>query len=218
MIKILLTTKTGVHRILRDLQNQSINSRVDQLEILQVIVQLSESHKYAYDLAVTGTFLQEGYLVIRNNISLCQKDRLSKHKRDSRGDFEIKKYSKKYFDDQTYGLEPIPDEDIPVLKSWIRVVNNFLQDKKIAEFSILGNYLFFEYALSFLTKCDSPLFKMHHSLKEEFKSLFYSMLDVCFEHKNLCDFFLQDTMLTHWFLQLIDVILIILITLSDPPF
>jgi hypothetical protein len=83
-------TTQGVHRILRDLHNQSINSKADQLEILQVIVQLSESHKYAYDLAVTGTFLQEGYLIIRNNISLCQKDRLFKHKRDSRGDFEIK--------------------------------------------------------------------------------------------------------------------------------
>jgi len=65
-------------------------------------------------------------------------------------------------------LEPISDENIPVLKSWIRVVNDFLQDKKIAEFSILGNYLFFEYALSFLTKCESPLFKMHQSRRTSF--------------------------------------------------
>ena len=85
-----MSDQIGVHRILRDLYNQSINSKPDQFEILQVVQELSESHKHTYDLAVTGTFLQEGFMIIRNNVSLCQKDHLRKHKRDSRGDFEIK--------------------------------------------------------------------------------------------------------------------------------
>jgi len=80
----------GVHRILRELYNQSINSHNDQIALIEVIKELSESYQNVYNLAVLGSFMQEAFTVIRENISLCQIEPLNKDKRDERGNFEAK--------------------------------------------------------------------------------------------------------------------------------
>ena len=74
-----------------------------------------------------------------------------------------KKYTKKLYYHESYQLDPIAEENIYLLKNWGYIIINFLKDKKIAEFSILGNYLFFEYALAFLTKCENPELIMKNS-------------------------------------------------------
>jgi hypothetical protein len=112
-------------------------------------------------------------------------------------------------------LERILPENVPILLLWIKIMANFMQNEKAAQFSLTQKYIIFLECFACLSKIETDtnldigitmeILLKTVELKNQLKDHFYSFLLTSLKYASLRNYLLEDPDLINWVFILIEV-------------